>query len=136
MNFPRILVLSFSATLAMLLAGCALSKDQLPVSVLKPDAAFTHKDLQIKAWKSAAIFEGATAPEQSLEILVAGPRQRSERWIKLRQGQSFGGLTLESVDIRGDDIGDHKTVSVPVLIEDFSLKIESGVPMQYLILRD
>ncbi len=101
------------------LASCTSTENDLGSMLLTPDEVFVHNNLRIKSW-----------------ILVAGPQQQPRRWIKLLQGQSFEGLTLESVDIRGDAIGDPKRGLAPVLVEDFSLKIESGVPMRYLILRD
>lgn len=97
---------------------------------------FVHNDLRIKSWKSSAVEEGATQAKQKLEILLTGPRQQPRRWVKLCQGQSFEGLTLESVEIRGDVIHGPETAVIPVLIEDYSLKIEGGVPKPYLILRD
>jgi|GEM_PF-1855142 len=118
------------------LASCTSTENDLGSMPLNPDEIFVHNDLRIKSWKSPAIEEGATQPKQKLEILVTGPQQQPRRWIKLLQGQSFEGLTLESVDIRGDAIGDPKRGLAPVLIEDFSLKVENGVPKQYLILRD
>ena len=69
-------------------------------------------------------------------MLVSGPSWRPKRWVKLRQGQSFEGLRVESLDTRGDAIFTPNGGVVPLLIQDFSLKIEGGLPKQYLILRD
>ncbi|MBB5033227.1 hypothetical protein [Prosthecobacter vanneervenii] len=136
MKSPLVLFKACMAVLIFGLASCTSNENDLGSMLQTPDEVFVHNDLRIKSWKSPAIEERETQPKQKLEILLTGPRQHPRRWLKLCQGESFEGLTLESVDISGDAIGDPKIGLAPVLVEDFSLKIVDGVPKQYLILRD
>jgi hypothetical protein len=136
MRSSRALVLLFAVTMLLGLAGCASSEDETDGMVLKPGKAFAHNNLLIKAWKTPPVDEKTEQPVTELNMLVSGPGWQPRHWVKLRQGQSFEGLTLESVDVGGDAIGGPGAPLVPVLIEDFSLKIESEVPKRYLILRD
>lgn len=133
MNFTpfAFLVLAF---VGFNLVGCA-SKEDDEVDVLSLEKSFVHHDIVIKAWKSPS-FTKEGFPKQSVEILVSGPGTKPERWVKLRQHKFFEGLTLESVDIRGDSVGNPKTGLAAVLTEDFSFKITGGSPKPFLVLRD
>ena len=95
-----------------------------------------HKGLKIKAWRSPEIDESVAESTKELHMLVSGPGWQPKRWVKLRQGEAFEGLIFESQDFQGDAIETPNGGLVPLLIKDYSLKIEDGVPKPFLILRD
>ncbi len=136
MNFPRMLVLSFAFSIGLGMVSCASNENENLAGAQVPQKAFAHDGLKIKAWKSPPVDENTEQPITELNMLVSGPGWQPKRWVKLRQGQSFEGLTLESLDIRGDAIDAPNGGLIPLLIRDFSLKIEGGIPKAFLILRD
>ncbi|WP_395744244.1 hypothetical protein [Prosthecobacter sp.] len=136
MNFSRKLVLSFVIGISLGMASCALSEREDLAGARVPEKAFVYHGVKIKAWKFPPLDEKTEQPITELNMLVSGPGWQRKRWVKLRQGQSFEGLTLESFDTRGDAIKTPNGGMVPLLIQGYSLKIEDGVPKRYLILRD
>ena len=136
MNFPHALVLSFAVSVGFGIASCSSIKNEDLAGARVPEKAFMHKGLKIKAWRSPEIDESVAEPTKELHMLVSGPGWQPKRWVKLRQGEAFEGLIFESQDFQGDAIETPNGGLVPLLIKDYSLKIEDGVPKPFLILRD
>lgn len=136
MSIPRMLLLSFAFGISLGMSSCTSSQSGDLAGARVPEKAFMHKGLKIKAWKSPEIDESGAEPPTELHMLVSGPGWQPKRWIKLRQGQSFEGLTFESLDLSGDAIDAPNGGVIPLLITDYSLRIERGMLKRYLILRD
>ena len=136
MIFSRTLVLSLAIGISLGMPSCASSRSGDLAGARVPEKAFVHHGLKIKAWKSPEIDESVAEPTEELHMLVSGPGWQPKRWVKLRQGESFEGLTFESQATQGSGLETPNGGLVPLLIQDYSIKIESGVPKRYLILRD
>jgi hypothetical protein len=136
MNFPRMLFLPFAVSIGLGMVSCASNENENLSGALVLEKAFVHRGLKIKAWKIPEMDGSEAERTKELHMLVSGPGWQPKRWVKLRQGQSFEGLKLESLDIRGDAIETPNGGLIPLLIRGFSLKIEDGVPKPFLILRD
>jgi hypothetical protein len=134
-RMKHLLISLFCLSSAVTLTTCSTTE-------LDPDGhysrlipPFKHEQFMIHGWRLPPISdEGSLVC--STELIVSDSSSRSPRRVRLRQGASYAGMTLERVSGRPDTIGNPETGLAAIITTDFALRLPQGAEKRYLVLRD